>query len=753
VAVATDLHSSPLAAQEPLDESYRIIIVVTLENLPQLDATLCDVKAKSFSSSISILGCDEPRLREALAGLDVPVQLTLPAAITPGTYWTTLISHVDSGVCRTLFVSAGTQVPQDWDARLVAVGQKNPDALAIAPLCARHPIISAFAKADHNPKLSVEEVDQWLNDYARGIEFTVPVLLESCLLLQGNYWLAHDSHIETDQALLDTLRVQGRWLLATDQLYVDDTLANCSHDISAVAPAILNAFEERHPLAMMRHALLELSLRGEKPAVSRQCLPVELHVGHSWGGGLSRWIENYIDADNSRNHLVLRSIGERSAFGQQIALYGSAEMLVPLRTWVLSEPIHSTVIGHYEYGQLLKEVIGDFNVESLTISSVIGHSMDVLRTALPTTCVLHDFFPFCPALYACYEGPCKSCTADELAGCGSSNPLHSFFKLESDAHWLQTRDSFLELLKDQRISIVAPSASVVERYRTLDSRMQERPIHVLGHGLADELAVLLSSVRDAKTLDGERFRIVMLGRVTSEKGGDLLAELIEPLCQFADLWLLGAGEKGEQFKGIDHVTVVDEYTMPELQKHLLESAPHMGLLLSIVPETFSYTLSELWAAGIPVLATRLGAFSDRIDDGVNGWLEAINAGSILGRIKTIEADRPGLALVKKAVVEQPLRTASEMVADYQLLRPHPGFVAARRFHLPLRTFQNPYRQTEVDQQTLLYIERTHGVEATYRGVLREFLQYSAEKVGQTPRLPGPVRTLLRRLLDLVGRAL
>ncbi len=75
----------------------------------------------------------------------------------------------------------------------------------------------------------------------------------------------------------------------------------------------------------------------------------------------------------------------------------------------------------------------------------------------------------------------------------------------------------------------------------------------------------------------------------------------------------------------------------------MDIAPHMGLLLSIVPETFSYTLSEMWAAGIPVLATRLGAFGDRIRDGQNGWLEPIDAASILARLKEIDNDRAGLA--------------------------------------------------------------------------------------------------------------
>ena len=66
--------------------------------------------------------------------------------------------------------------------------------------------------------------------------------------------------------------------------------------------------------------------------------------------------------------------------------------------------------------------------------------------------------------------------------------------------------------------------------------------------------------------------------------------------------------------------IIWEYQKLELGDYLRRIDADLGLMLSVVPETFSYTLSELWAAGIPVLATRLGAFEDRIVEAQNGWL-------------------------------------------------------------------------------------------------------------------------------------
>ena len=50
------------------------------------------------------------------------------------------------------------------------------------------------------------------------------------------------------------------------------------------------------------------------------------------------------------------------------------------------------------------------------------------------------------------------------------------------------------------------------------------------------------------------------------------------------------------------------------------SRPHLVGLLSIWPETFSHTLTEAWAAGIPVLASGLGALGERVRAHGGGWV-------------------------------------------------------------------------------------------------------------------------------------
>ncbi len=66
--------------------------------------------------------------------------------------------------------------------------------------------------------------------------------------------------------------------------------------------------------------------------------------------------------------------------------------------------------------------------------------------------------------------------------------------------------------------------------------------------------------------------------------------------------------------------MIPSYDRGGLCRLVEEVSPDVGLLLSVFPETFSYTLHELQMLGIPPVATRIGSFADWIDHGENGFL-------------------------------------------------------------------------------------------------------------------------------------
>jgi hypothetical protein len=107
----------------------------------------------------------------------------------------------------------------------------------------------------------------------------------------------------------------------------------------------------------------------------------------------------------------------------------------------------------------------------------------------------------------------------------------------------------------------------------------------------------------------------------------------------------------------------------DLARHVGEFMPDAALLLSVVPESFSYTLSEMLEIGLPVIATRVGAFAERIRDGRDGLLVAPDPDAVVAAVERLGRDGDLLAALQRAVLSRPARTAAQMVADYHALLP------------------------------------------------------------------------------------
>ncbi len=730
-----------------LSARWRIVVIVHTDTLPLLPNTLASVRAQSLGRDISLLAGDADPVRAALVDLELPVAYDLPATIPGGGFWSTVACSYRFSGEPVLFLQAGCLVPQHWDARLVAAGQRNPAAGIVAPVSVRHPLTSLFSSTTHAPGLAVDDIDQWLNEYSDGRAFPLPALPHGCLLFQGGYWQERPEDCAGDEHLFERLANDRIEVLADTQVYIDDAALACAGDIQALPLAVRDAYSMRSPLAALRHPLTELSARAERPPQVRDCRPVQLHVGHSWGGGVGQWMSDFIAADCHNNHLVLRSIGDRTGFGQTIALYGDAGMDSPIRSWTLSQPILSVRQNCPEYRAIIAELVESYSVESIVVSSVIGHTLDILHTSLPTTVVLHDFFPFCPALYATFDTPCTGCTAERLAACGRDNPQHHYFKFESSAHWLGVRKFFLASLVQEHITLAAPSASVVERYRVLAPELGGKPISVVAHGLAGDLIASLAPGAEFAE-DAGPLRLVVLGRLTAEKGGEILAAIVDEVVGFAELHLLGTGESGARFEKTVNVPVVRSYDSAELGALLRDIRPHLALLLSVVPETFSYTLSELRAAAVPVLATNVGAFVERIDEGETGWLVQPDAQSVLERLRALQADRAALARVRATLAGAAARTARAMCDDYAVLSPAREGIPLSRYWLPRRSHTNPYAVAAAQDEALIV-----GRHVSYRRVLVAFLRYSAGKAEVSARLPGWLRPLVIRPLRFLARRL
>jgi GT2 family glycosyltransferase/glycosyltransferase involved in cell wall biosynthesis len=398
--------------------------------------------------------------------------------------------------------------------------------------------------------------------------------------------------------------------------------------------------------------------------------PVVLHVLHDWGGGIERWVKDYAAADLACRNLTLHGVMTRNHTAVELVLGDPLSGDVLMR-WPLATPIDGTAIDHPEYAGIVSQICAMFEVRALWVSSLIGHALELLRLELPVVLVTHDLYPFCPALFASFGQPCALCDAGDLARCFAGNTGNAFWHVADATRWQRFRAAFEARLEVSKVHIVVPSVSLRERYVALFPTLGKLPWTRIPHGLGANFCtgVAKKIANGAAAAPGGRLRVVIPGRLSPHKGLWLFQQLHEELRTFADVLLLGCGVFGAPFAGLSGVEVVPDYDIDGLPTRIAAWRPDCALLLSVLPESFGYTLSEMRALGVPTVATRSGAYQERIAEGKNGFLVEAEAGAVVAKLRTLDQNRALLHTVAVALRETPVRTAGAMVADYSRLLP------------------------------------------------------------------------------------
>jgi glycosyltransferase involved in cell wall biosynthesis len=171
--------------------------------------------------------------------------------------------------------------------------------------------------------------------------------------------------------------------------------------------------------------------------------------------------------------------------------------------------------------------------------------------------------------------------------------------------------------------------------------------------------------------------VAVLGAIGAHKGADLLRELPAHL-KDSGIGIVVIGYLDQQlypgWHEHPHVYVHGPY-QPAHTKALLHAyGAELVLFPNRVPESFSYSLSEAWAAGVPVLAGPGGAIGERVSQHGGGWLlpERFGAAEVASELRRLLAPSgaPEMARVKSQLAQPDtnrvptLKTMAESLEAY-----------------------------------------------------------------------------------------
>jgi glycosyltransferase involved in cell wall biosynthesis len=117
--------------------------------------------------------------------------------------------------------------------------------------------------------------------------------------------------------------------------------------------------------------------------------------------------------------------------------------------------------------------------------------------------------------------------------------------------------------------------------------------------------------------EGERIGVLFVGRLSQEKGVEVLAGAMAKSPGIG-LRVAGSGPEANRLHGIDGVTLLAHVGQAQVRDEMSRA---VALILpSICYEGFPRTLAEAYASALPVIASRIGALAELVQDGVTGLL-------------------------------------------------------------------------------------------------------------------------------------
>ncbi len=269
---------------------------------------------------------------------------------------------------------------------------------------------------------------------------------------------------------------------------------------------------------------------------------------------------------------------------------------------------------------------------------------------LPFDITLHDYTAVCPRVH-CADGSGRFCGLPDLRSCESCIRTHGR-TVDTPSVWLWRRQCGALLAGAGRVFAPTPSLA-----RTIEHSYPGTRVRVRPH--PEDLDALPF---DPARADGRPVRrVALLGAIGEHKGHGLLLAMARdaqarklPL----DFAVIGYSADDAQLRRAG-VTVTGRYTRAELRDLVARLRPDAALFLSLVPETYCFTLSEALALGLFPIGIDLGAIGDRLRE--LGWgalwplAAAGNARALNDRLlDTTATPAPAAVAAREWVVHYPL---------------------------------------------------------------------------------------------------
>lgn len=296
------------------------------------------------------------------------------------------------------------------------------------------------------------------------------------------------------------------------------------------------------------------------------------------------------------------------------------------RSHELQAPIGFLTHRSNEYDEIIGDWLTAYDVELMHVRHISWHSLGLIEAAdardIPICFSFHDFYCACPSVNLYVPGspwqpegvmsphvisplweridPAGVKTAQEMDG-------EAFLQM-----WRRTMSSVLQ--RCSAFVTTTHSAKAILQANLPLLRERDQDFHVVAHGREFSEFRTLGVAPQADS----PMKLLIPGNINEAKGASTIVELTQ-LDQNGDFEFHVLGNCIAKLHNTRRVIKHGPYTRDEFSDRVAAIGPSVSLILSAWPETFCHTLTESWAAGVPVLGSELGAVGERIKNAAAGW--------------------------------------------------------------------------------------------------------------------------------------
>ncbi|VVB88192.1 Glycosyltransferase AglI [uncultured archaeon] len=333
-------------------------------------------------------------------------------------------------------------------------------------------------------------------------------------------------------------------------------------------------------------------------------------------------------------------------------------------------PTGFSVLYDEEYKNLFRRVVNTFHIGLIHIHQLILHTMDIFDIAqeqnIPLLMTFHDYYAVCPGINLLNEKYLYCHEKNDLEKCNICLLKHFSLPRNFIKEW---RESFQKAINNCDL-LIAPNPSVFKILKEYYDFPDDKTL-VIEHGHKKELFGTNDILSDSDKNDrSDIFHIAYIGSLKRHKGNEIFYSLAQSkrLKNKVKWSIFGESDLhyAHGYNSKSNIHLYGKYkNLSELKYLLKKEKVDMVFLPSIWPETFSYTLSEAWAFGIPVLVSDMGALKERVERAGGGWIvDVSHLKNVEEKILEIIESKEDYRQKKDALKKINLKKMEEMQNEY-----------------------------------------------------------------------------------------